>query len=232
MTPFQERILTFGPMAIVLTIAVAFTFPAYNESQTEHNEVNAKKLEYEGIMAKAADRDRLSKVRNTLQTDIDTLRKTIPRAPYLDLLMLDVEHMATDSKVDIIGLEAPEKVSSNQPETNDVEEIMKARTEAAAVATAIKPPSTVVKKEEPKANPFGIKQLTRRLYITGDYDNLIAFMRRLEAYQRIISMKNLTIAIMSDQDPNSTKTAAGDKAQKLKLNKPVMTFLLNVYYLP
>jgi hypothetical protein len=57
-------------------------------------------------------------------------------------------------------------------------------------------------------------------------------MHRLEAYQRIISMKNLALAIVSDQDPNSTKNTAAEKAQKLKLNKPVMTFLLNVYYLP
>jgi Tfp pilus assembly protein PilO len=233
MTPFQERLITFGPLAIGLTIAFALTYPTFTESQREHDEVTAKKMEYEGIMARAADRDRLSKIKTTLQSDIDTLRKTIPRAPYLDLLMLDVEHMANESKVDIIGLEAPEKANSNTPETNDVEEIMKARTEAAAVATVTRP-SIVVKKEEPKANsnPFGIKQLTRRLYITGDYDNLIAFMHRLEAYQRIISMKNLALAIVSDQDPNSTKNTAAEKAQKLKLNKPVMTFLLNVYYLP
>lgn len=234
MTPFQKRALTFGPLAVGLTLALSLTYPSFTDSQREHEELAAKKQELQTILGRAADRDRLDKIKNNLQADIDALRKTIPKAPYLDLLMLDVEHMAQESKVDIIGLEQQEKQSGNQPESNDLEEIMKARNEAAAMAATtrkIQPP-TPVKKEEAAPNPFGIKQLTRRLYITGDYDNLIAFMRRLEAYQRIIAMKNLTVAIATENDANTTKNAAGERAQKLKLTKPVMTFLLNVYYLP
>lgn len=231
---FRQRVLTFGPIAVGLTIAMSLTYPAYTDWQREHEELNGKKLEYQSVMARAADKDRLDKIKNGLESDIDNLRKAIPRAPYLDLLMLDVEHMASESQVDLIGLETPEKSNTgNKPESDDVEEIMKARTEIGAVAAVTKPAS--VKKEEPvkaPTNPFGIKQLTRRLFITGDYDNMITFMRKLEAYQRIIAMKNLSIAVTADQEPSSNRSAAGEKAQKLKLTKPVMTFLLNVYYLP
>ncbi|HNG22313.1 MAG TPA: hypothetical protein PLI59_24190, partial [Candidatus Obscuribacter sp.] len=63
------------------------------------------------------------------------------------------------------------------------------------------------------------------------YNSLIDFMKRMEAYQRVLSVNSLSIALASS--PNGqNKSAAGEKAQKLKLSQPVLSFMLNIYYLP
>jgi Tfp pilus assembly protein PilO len=80
-------------------------------------------------------------------------------------------------------------------------------------------------------NPLGLKQVTKRLFVTGEYQDLIAFVKHLETYQRVISLKDLSVAIAAS-DNTASKNAAAERAQKLKLTKPVMSFLLNVYYLP
>ena len=122
-------------------------------------------------------------------------------------------------------------------ETNDLEELMKPiRPNQSKVLPQLKPfvaptPTASNAKPAEAPNPLGLKQVTKRLFVTGEYQDLIAFVKHLETYQRVISLKDLSVAIAAG-DNTASKNAAAERAQKLKLAKPVMSFLLNVYYLP
>ena len=236
MTPFQRNLLAFGPLTLGATILCAMTWPAYLDSEREHADLTTKKKEYQEITLKAAERDRLDNLKRSLEGDINSLRNAVPKAPYLDLLVLDLERMASESKVNILALEQPEKASGNT-ETNDLEELMKPSKGAgqAKVLPPIKPFGAGAAATNGKVveapNPLGLKQVTKRLFITGEYQDLITFVKHLETYQRVISLKDLSVAIAAS-DNTQSKNAAGERAQKLKSAKPVMSFLLNVYYLP
>lgn len=236
MTPFQRNVLTFGPLTLGATILCAMTYPAYLDSEREHTDLAAKKKEYQEITQKMSERDRLDNLKRTLEGDINSLRNSVPKAPYLDLLMLDLERMASESKVNILALEQPEK-ASGPSETNDLEELMKPiKPNQSKVLPQLKPfvaptPTASNAKPAEAPNPLGLKQVTKRLFVTGEYQDLIAFVKHLETYQRVISLKDLSVAIAAG-DNTASKNAAAERAQKLKLTKPVMSFLLNVYYLP
>ncbi len=233
MTRFQRNTMVLGSLALSLTVLGALTYPAYLDAEREQTELTTKKKEYQTIVAKMAERDRLGNLKRGLESDINSLRNAVPKAPYLDLLMLDLERMARVSNVQILALEQPAK-ENGATESNDLEDMMLS---GGKTATAIKPlpvfrptPGTTAKAAE-APNPLGLKQISKRLFVTGEYQNIIAFVKHLESYQRVIALKDLSVAIAAP-DNSATKTAAGERAQKLKLDRPIMSFLLNVYYLP
>lgn len=237
LTGFQRNVLAFGPLALGATILVAMTYPAYLDSEREHTDLAAKKKEYQEITQKMSERDRLDSLKRTLEGDINSLRNSVPKAPYLDLLMLDLERMASESKVNILALEQPAK-ASGPSETDDLEELMRPiKPNQSKVSPQLKPfvaptPAATAAKLAEAPNPLGLKQVTKRLFITGEYPDLITFVKHLETYQRVISLKDLSVAIAAGSDSTASKNVAGERAQKLKSAKPVMSFLLNVYYLP
>jgi Tfp pilus assembly protein PilO len=233
MTPSQRNILVFGPLALGLTVAFALTYPAYLDSEREHGELATKKKEYQEIALKVSERDRLDSLKHALESDINSLRNAVPKAPYVDLLMLDLERMATESKVNILALEQPDK--QNQAESNDLEELMiKGKDKLAKIPPVIRPLAATATgaKAAEAPNQLGLKQVTKRLFITGEYKDMIAFVKHLETYQRVLTLKELTVATANASDNPTAKNAAFERAQKLKLNTPVMSFILNVYYLP
>ncbi len=233
MTTFQRNAMVFGPFALGVTVLGALTYPAYLDAEREQAELTTKKKEYQTIVLKMAERDRLGHLKRGLESDINSLRNAVPKAPYLDLLMLDLERMARESKVQILALEQPAKENSPS-ENSDLEDLV-----TKDGKTPIKPlpvfrptaGNTTTKAGEAPANPLGLKQVSKRLFVSGEYQDIIAFVKHLEAYQRVISLKDLSVAIAAT-DSTATKNAAGERAQKLKLDRPVMSFLLNVYYLP
>ncbi len=237
MTRFQRNAMVFGSLALGLTVFGALTYPAYLDAEREQTELTTKRREYQTIVVKMAERDRLGNLKRGLESDINSLRNAVPKAPYLDLLMLDLERMAKESNVQILGLEQPAK-ENGAAESNDLEDMMLS---GGKTAPAIKPlpvfrapPGNAAKAAE-APNPLGLKQISKRLFVSGEYQNIIAFVKHLESYQRVISLKDLSVAIAATDNSASnsaTKTAAGERAQKLKLDRPVMSFLLNVYYLP
>jgi len=244
MTPFQRNLAVFGTLAIALAVLGAMTYPAYTDSDREHNELNAKRKEFQAISLKVNERDRLDSLKRGLEGDINSLRNAVPKAPYVDLLMLDLERMASESNVQILAMELPAKENGKDSSDGDLEDLTaKDKEGKPMVKPAFLHPGTTGSgisttssgtggKPGEAPNPLGLKQVSKRLFISGDYQNLIAFVKHLETYQRVISLKDLSVAIASGIDSAATKTAAGERAQKLKLDRPVMSFLLNVYYLP
>jgi Tfp pilus assembly protein PilO len=86
--------------------------------------------------------------------------------------------------------------------------------------------------ETAKQDPLGIKNVERRVFVTGNYNQLVNFLKRMESYQRIVGIRNLIVAMPEDSDKEVLKTLASEKGKTLELDQPVMTFLMSVYYLP
>ncbi len=86
-------------------------------------------------------------------------------------------------------------------------------------------------KEKPKEvltpeQEAGLNTLLVECKVTGDYPSFVELMKKLEAYQRVISVNGIGIAL--PEVPDSDK-----KKQKIELNKNLaITFLLTTYYLP
>lgn len=224
-------IIVLGPLLISLTAAFALVYPTFLEWQAAKEELGKQETELRDLQGKLAEKAGLDSSHKTLEADINGLRNEVPRAPYLDLLMLDLERMANAAGVDIISVEKlEEKSNAAAADGADLETLNSAG--VLVKDNKLLDKNKVEKdKKEAAANSMGVKQITRRLYLTGNYSDLISFMKRLESYQRVLSVKELDVAIAARPDGQS-QSPATQKAQKLKLNQPVLSFLLNVYYLP
>lgn len=224
-------LIVLGPLLISLTAAFALVYPTFLEWQAAKEELGKQESELRDLQGKLAEKAGLDSNHKTLEADINGLRNEVPRAPYLDLLMLDLERMANAAGVDIISVEKlEEKSNAAAADGADLETLNSAG--VLVKDNKLLDKNKVEKdKKEAAANSMGVKQITRRLYLTGNYSDLISFMKRLESYQRVLSVKELDVAIGARPDGQS-QSPATQKAQKLKLNQPVLSFLLNVYYLP
>jgi hypothetical protein len=76
-----------------------------------------------------------------------------------------------------------------------------------------------------------LKSVVKQVYVTGDYAGLVAFMKMLESYQRIVGVSQVVVAVKSD-DSEGLRNASIERAERLKLKQPLLSFLLTLYYLP
>lgn len=225
-------LIVLGPLLISLTAAFALVYPTFLEWQAAKDELAKQEDELRDLQGKLAEKAGLASNHKSLEADINGLRNEVPRAPYLDLLMLDLERMANAAGVDIISVEKlEEKSNAAAADGADLEVLNSAGALVKDNKLLDKNKVQDKDKKTDAANSMGVKQITRRLYLTGNYSALITFMKRLESYQRVLSVKELDVAIGARPDGQS-QSPASQKAQKLKLTQPVLSFLLNVYYLP
>lgn len=243
-------IAVYAPLAISLTLAASYLAPLWEEAEKQHKEIESKEIEYRAVQDRMMQKNRLIGARNTLEQDIVHLRSAVPSTADLDVLMLDLQKMARMANVEILSISNEANSSNNRNGERDRDPYSADQELEAMFAnisginrdkdrTLLKPKDTVSTASKDQAPPLGIKQIQRRLYVTGQYADLVAFLRALEKYQRVLAIKDMSIGAdqvqaksSGSQSRNQLRTQAQDKAQKMKLSTPVLSFLLNVYYLP
>lgn len=159
----------------------------------------------------------------------------------MDILVLDLERIADISGCDLLGVELPEVNRKDKNSRGIMDSIMEeiegrlpirpvAKAPAPTPPKALPPPGA----EPPDQNqPAGLEHVVKRVYVSGSYPELVAFLKGLEGYQRVVGVRDLIIALPEDDSREVTnKTVAAEKAKKYPMDQPVMTFLMSVYYLP
>jgi len=76
-----------------------------------------------------------------------------------------------------------------------------------------------------------LKSVVKQVYVTGDYAGLVAFMKMLESYQRIVGVSQVVVAVKAmTRRVCAMRPLSGP--ERLKLKQPLLSFLLTLYYLP
>jgi hypothetical protein len=161
-----------------------------------------------------------------LESQISALRNSVPKSPELDLMMIDMEKMCTTCNVGLVAVETPSAdilrelqiVADEKAKLNNPKPAVNAKNKA-----PVKPTNVV---EE-----AALKNVVKEVYVTGDYAGLVAFMKMLESYQRIVGVSQVVVAVKSE-DSEGLRNASVERAERLKLKQPLLSFLLTLYYLP
>ncbi|MFN8554044.1 MAG: hypothetical protein U0103_21420 [Candidatus Obscuribacterales bacterium] len=220
----------------------ALTYPKIVEDKDKSNELAQKDQQYQQLQAKLQQRVKAEQEKRTLETDIETLRGAVPKSPELDLAMIDLEKMCSESDLHLLGVEVPtqeqmHKISSSEQE---IKELLGESTVGLGTKTLqrgnAKGNTADGDKASNGATDSGLKRLIKQVYVTGDYNGMVNLMRRLEGYQRTVGVEQISIAIntkgANETNESNEHSAAQERAQKMGLTKPVMAFLLTLYYLP
>ncbi len=230
MTPRTKVLLCIMTFVIAFAIAYAGIYPAYSELQLRATELRDRHQENQGYVTKLAARAKAELEKRNLQNQIDALRKAVPKQPELDLVMLDLENMCHESKVDLIGVENVDADTLAKMQKEDKSKINPTNAFKPLVAPFANLTGKPAGKKDAAevAEQSSFKQLQKQIYLTGDYDSFVRMMHRMETYQRVIGFNNIVISVPA----KDMKDTSAVKAEKLKLNQPVMSFILTIYYLP
>ncbi len=224
------------PFLLAGLILSSLTYPKFLEGRDKSVELVQKEDQYKQLQAKLQQRIKAEQEKRSLETDIETLRGAVPKSPELDLAMIDLEKMCSDSNVNLIAVETPTQESMRQISSSDdeIKELIGEREGKVGLGTRTLQKSGTTNGAKVEENPSdtGLKRLIKQVYVSGDYNGMVGLMKRLEAYQRTVGVEEISIAIKPQAGNEGEHTPASERAQKLGLSKPVMAFLMTLYYLP
>lgn len=227
------------PILGAILIGSSLIQPAMEEAGLKSTELESVKQEYDILEIKLTQKHKLLAKRKQIHSEIAQLRTYVPDKPDLDLLIIDLEKICSTNQVSLLGIEEYEESKANQKKENLMASLVnevggKMPLAKPQILSRAKKKNNQVsaKNKTEEKDPLGLKHITRRIYISGDYSGLTGVLRNLESYQRIVGIRDLTIALPEEQGKETQKTLASKRGKELGLKKPVMTFLLHIYFLP
>ena len=234
MTKNLKLLVSFLPFLAAAAFASSLTYPQYLDDQDKSAQVASKQVELEVLEKKLQALRKAEQEKETLENEIKLLRGAVPKSAELDLLMIDLEKMCAAANVDLIAVETPgQDVLKGLGESED--ETKSAGESGNQPPAALKPGQKNTGKQDPQKDKAraqsGLKRLIKQVFITGDYNGIVSLMKKLESYERIVGVNNISVVAKSDSK-DIERTAAAERGQKLKLDQPVMSFLISLYYLP
>jgi Tfp pilus assembly protein PilO len=231
-----KLLLCIGLFVGALMLAYFDVYPAFVESQAKAEDLKQRQASND-VLVKQLQKKHLAETEKArLESDIQLLHGAVPKTPEVDLLVLDLEKICNSCDLDLVGVENPEAEVLKQLHASEeqMQTLIKENGNKLTLGShpVVKPDNknTAVKKTDDTDKQPTLKQLPKTVFVTGSYDNFVKLMRKLENYQRVIGVKNVSIA-MAGQNTD-IKAPAFDKANKLKVTQPMMSFLMIVYYLP
>ncbi|MBX9667927.1 MAG: hypothetical protein K2X93_09930 [Candidatus Obscuribacterales bacterium] len=242
MSKTMQIILCGAPYIFTLVALIVWVQPAIESANHVKYELTMLTDEYDRLARKLKEKEVLIEQKRKLDRDIQRMRASVPPAPEIDILLIDMERLSNESGTELLSVEPPSETKTDKSE-NIMDSII---AEVGGRLAIPKPPE----KEKPKVakpnptpsinkvieealpDPLGIKHIDRRVYVSGNYRQLSDFLKRLEAYQRIVAIRGLIVAAPDNAEKDMVKTPASEKARSLGLDTPVMTFVMSVYYLP
>jgi Tfp pilus assembly protein PilO len=228
----------YATLAVIYGLAILvfglLVYPALTEESAKVADLAQHRKQKEQLDIKLKEKLRIDKEKQTLVADIASLRNAVPKEANIDLLLIDLERLAKQANVDLIGFETPgtEDVKETHKEINQMLEDLKDKQAAKPKPKDAKPAAPAAgAKPADIGSELGLKQIDKEVYVTGDYSSMVQFVRNIEAYERVMGVSHVVIAVPKEE-AKADADKASERAKKLKLNQPVMCFLLSVYYLP
>lgn len=251
----REKILVCAlPFVLAAVMWFAVTSQAVTDWQAKDQELKDKAKEQIVLKSKIANLNKLKNDQKKLEVDIESLRSSVPKSADIDLLMIDLEKMCHESGLDLVSVKPPAKDKLKEIAQEDKEQQALASSGSKLSLggknkdAAISGPKAGGKdkdkdkdkkdkkgKAKPKEKPkepltpeqeAGLNTLLIECEVTGDYPSFVELMRKLESYQRVISINQIGVGLPEVKENDKKKP-------KIEFNKNLaITFLLTTYYLP
>jgi Tfp pilus assembly protein PilO len=223
-------LLCVSLFVIALTILATKDYPAFSEMQFKAKDVGNSTKENATLLKKLDERQRAEQEKQTLESQIQSLRGSVPKSPELDLLVLDLEKLCQSCDLDLVGVENLGSDALLQIKNANDQKAKESGGLLAIGSKVLPKPAPIPAAKIDTADQTSLKTLPKQVFVTGSYDNFIRLMRKLESYQRVIGINNVSVALPSAD--NESKAQAADKANRLKITQPMMSFVMTIYYLP
>jgi len=209
----------------------ALTNPALISGQDKDTELVEKKEEQARLQTKLNELNRIKQEHANLEQQIGQLRGSVPKSADVDILVRDIEKMALNSGLDVLGFEPPEKEKMQRLGGSAEPEEAKppgAKLGQALGARGLAPekPALAGKPASKTASAeaeIGLSKRVLRVKLMGDYPSFIKFMTMLEDYQRVLGINQVELAVPFE---------SGGLKKTVDPSQLQISFLMTAYYLP
>ncbi len=230
MNRYTRLLIAISPL-LGAAFLVSMIQPLYAEIELLKTDTQTKKADYARLEHSLIEKGLLEKKSKSLQEDLIHLKKNLPETDQLDIVLYDMDKMAHESGIELLSLELPdEKKKTGDKDSIDAvfEEMGKKLPVAQITVPGAKPPA---KTAEAKTADIGLRHISKRVFLSGNYPELVTFLKKLEDYERVINVSDLVVATVNSEKTGD-RTPGLEKIKKFAGDKPVMTFVMNVYYMP
>lgn len=238
MEVYKQIGLCMAPLVGGVLVYSSLIGPVQVEVDSNGSQIESIEQQYNVLEIKLKQRQKLQAKQKSIHKEILRLRDSVPEKPDLDLLMLDLVKICDNNQVTLLGVETHDPKSRSKKKKGLIASLVHEvggkmpQKETGSRKKVTRNRTNTKSKEDKDMDLLGLKHETRRVFITGEFNGLVGVLNNLEKYQRIVGIRDLIIANPEDQDKEAEKTIASEKGKELGLSKPVMTFLLHIYYLP
>jgi Tfp pilus assembly protein PilO len=246
-----KALLAIAPFAIAGTVGGTMAYPAYQDYSAKQTTLEEKKHEEEELQTKLAGKAKLLNEKKEMEAALEKLRGSIPKKPDLELLNIDLEKMCTESGMDLVSFKEADKeqlksLGEEDPSAGKTSaQLLKdkikgtAKTATAASANGGEGSAGSGKKGASATPDTGLSKVVASVKCIGDYAGLMDLVRKMETYQRVITISELKTGV--------PKKVAADKNKKVELpddgslsdteeagdyRRLNVSFLVTTYYLP
>ncbi len=231
----EKVVVCAAPYLVGGYLWFALASPAMVSNQEKEAELVEKRREQIEISSRLFDVKHQQEERARLDREIGDLRGSVPKSPDIDILLIDLEKMCLDSNMDIVAIEPPERDKAKQAEEQEMPSSVSAAALAprsgialgqqslgqAAAGTGPGAPGAAGRQGPATPVETGLNKLIKQVTVTGDYPGLVELMKKLESYQRVISVNQ----VEADLPPEAAQ-------KKLHDAHLIVTFFMTAYYLP
>jgi len=210
-------IICVVPYALAGYLWFGMASPAMTEESNDRNKIQERTKDLDILGAQLKSLRKVQTEQMGLSSQIEMLRRLVPKTPDMDLLIVDIEKMALDSDLDVYGVVPPDSEALKKVNEEMGEDKKK------ATPKPLTPPPVAAKTKvaSPGDADVGLSTLTTTVKLVGDFPSLIEFMKKLENYKRVIGVNHIEV----DLPEASQKKSVDPKMLK-------MSFLMTAYYLP
>ncbi len=236
MDPRVKALIVVLPLLIAAYVGFSLLMPALDESGAKDKAIEEKRVERDGYDTKIKAGSQVSAKQNQLNKEIAALRDSVPKAPDIDLLTIDLEKMCKDAGMNMVAIQGP-KSDGNTPAPKAVESTTTKKQDK--LKNLLKGNATDSSASTAAANTGGkgeLEQSTKQLIVTGDFNGLEKLVHELETYQRVVKIDNINFHL-SKKPTGKDKVKIDDQtpSEGDEVGNPDLMFItldITTYYLP
>lgn len=243
-----KLILTPIPFIIAGYVGISLLQPAIDEANTKETALEEKRNEKTAKEQTLASAATFSKKKIELNEAIEKLRGSVPKAPDIDLLTIDLERMCKDAGMSMVAIQQPKEGGGSsqmaEPSTymkgqDKLRNAIKSGTGAAGAAAAGGgTQGGGGAAAGAGAEPVGpeLEKTSRQFIVTGDFNGLEKLVHLLETYQRVVKIDDIAFRIPKKPTAkdkvviDDALPAEGEETGDPRLLYVTMT--LSTYFLP
>lgn len=233
MSKWTKLLIASSPLIGAFLLAAQIQ-PLFAEIELLKTDVQNKKQDYSRLEHSLIEKGLLEKKSRTLQEDLAKMKKNLPATDQIDVVLFDMDKMAHETGINLLSVEVvDDKKKSGGKDSIDAvfEEMGKKLPVAQLPLPGAKPQAKSTDAKTADAiSDIGLRHTSKRVFLAGNYPELVAFLKKMEDYERVINISDLTLA--TNASNSKDKSVGIEKVKKFAGDKPVMTFIMNVYYMP